>query len=75
MSHRLEDNTLGAVTGACDNSSTANQTGCEIIYDITIQVWHYHDVKLVRIGDHLHRAIIDDHRFKHNPVLSKIIYM
>ena len=35
-----------------------------VVNDIAIQVGHDHDVELVRIGDKLHAAIIDNHGFK-----------
>lgn len=67
--YRFKDDTLSAVTGTCDDSGTADQTRREIIHNISVQVRHYHDVELMRIRDHLHGTIVDDHRLERNPIL------
>lgn len=69
--YRFKNDAFSAVTGTSDDSSTADQAGREIINDISIQIRHYHDVELMWIGDHLHGAVIDNHRLERNPVLAK----
>src|SRR5438067_446296 len=49
-----------ADVGAGNNTQTAYKAGCEIRDDIAIQVFHQHDVELIRIHDELHASVIDD---------------
>ena len=46
------------------SARSASVTSRNVIDDIAIEVGHDHDVELVRIGDELHAAIVDDHGFE-----------
>ena len=55
------------------HSCASDQPGRKVDNDVTIEVGHHHDVELVRIGDHLHRAVVHDHRIEFN--LQEICYV
>lgn len=69
--YRFKNDAFSTVAGSRDNSSTAYQPRSEIIHDVPVQIRHYHYVKLMRIGYHLHGTIVDNHRLKRDPVLRR----
>ena len=32
--------------------------------DVAVEVWHDHDIKLLRVGHQLHRRVVHDHRLE-----------
>jgi len=46
---------------ARQQASTSHKTTHNIRHNSTIQVCHYHNIKLVRLSNQLHAAVINDH--------------
>jgi hypothetical protein len=63
---RLENGDLSRVGGSGDKSGTADQSGGQVVNDVTVQVGHDHDVKLLRVGDQLHGGVVHNHLLKLN---------
>lgn len=57
----LKDNTLGAPGGTSNDSSASNKASGQVVDDVAVQVGHDADVKLTRVGHHLHCAVVHDH--------------
>lgn len=58
---RLKDGNVTAHVAARHNTGTANQRSANVGQNATVQVGHDHDVKLLGLGDALHRGVVDNH--------------
>ena len=45
----------------CDHQPTSNQTGGQVVDDVSVEVGHDHDVELLRVGHQLHRRVVHNH--------------
>jgi hypothetical protein len=45
-------------------------TGTDVADDVSVQVWHDHDVELLRLGNQLHRSVVDNHGIEFNSSVS-----
>lgn len=72
INYRFKYSALGAVTRSGDDSGAADQSGRKIVDDVSVQVGHDHHIELMRIGDHLHRTVVHDHRLELNSALEII---
>jgi len=59
--YHFKDDTVARVRRSSNDTSASNYSGCQIVNDITIQIWHNHDIKLGRFRYQLHSCIIDNH--------------
>ena len=48
----------------CESLPTSDQTGGQVVDDVSVQVGHDHDVELLRVGHQLHRRVVHDHRLE-----------
>jgi hypothetical protein len=48
-------------------------TGTDVANDVSVQVWHDHDVELLRLGDQLHRGVVDNHRVELDSSVSVLL--
>ena len=58
----MVDDTVGRIAGARYDACTADQAACQIVDDVTVQIRHDHHVELLRVANHLHAGVVDDHR-------------
>ena len=58
---RLEHSDVTANVAARHDTGAADQTSADVGENATVQVWHDHDVELLRAADALHRCVVDDH--------------
>jgi hypothetical protein len=45
-------------------------TGTDVADDVSVQVWHDHYVELLRLGNQLHRGVVDNHGIEFNSSMS-----
>jgi hypothetical protein len=48
-------------------------TGTDVADDVTVQVWHDHDVELLRLGNQLHRSVVDNHGIEFDTSVSVLL--
>jgi len=58
---RLKDDCVLAVALPGHQPGPADQPSGHVGDDITVEIRHHQDVKLLRLGDHLHAGVVDDH--------------
>ena len=58
---RLVQGKLTANVRARHNARSTNKGCANVRYNVTVQVGHDHDIKLVRAANKLHRCVVDDH--------------
>jgi len=58
---RLENGNIATHVASWDNARTADETSADVGENTTVQVWHDHNVKLLRTADTLHRGVVDNH--------------
>ena len=51
---------VGTDVAGRNEAEAADQAAAEIGKDITVEVLHYHHIKLVRVHDELHAGVVDD---------------
>mmetsp|Transcript_40832 Transcript_40832/g.161742 ORF Transcript_40832/g.161742 Transcript_40832/m.161742 type:complete len:215 (+) Transcript_40832:1299-1943(+) len=52
--------------GSGEQSLPPGQTAGNIRDNVPVQIWHYHNVELLRLGSHLHARIVYNHVVKFN---------
>lgn len=62
--YHFKDDAVARVGRSSNDTGASNYSGCQIINDVTIQIWHNHDIKLGRFRYQLHSCIIDNHFFE-----------
>lgn len=57
----LENGNIATHVASWNNTWTTYETSADVGQDTTVQVWHDHDVELLRTADTLHRSVVDNH--------------
>merc|ERR1712061_362427 len=51
------------VVSTSENTGASNKTSTQVFDDVSVQVWHDHNIKLPWIRDQLHTSVINNHIF------------
>ncbi len=52
------------VEGTGHQTGSSHNAGSDILNDGSVEIGHHHNVELLRSADHLHAAVVDNHRLK-----------
>merc|ERR1712001_72433 len=56
-----EASDIATVVGSAEDAGASDETSSEVLDDVTVEVWHHHNVELPWVAHQLHASVIDDH--------------